>query len=263
MNYRLIALDVDGTLLNDRYELTERTIRAVRDVADRGATIVLCTGRSPVNTLPILERLGLEGTVITHNGAATVRSQDRHIVHKFTFDIGELDEIFAYCRDNGLHYDVCTPFQLYVDEELSDEVAGMYDKYMLQPTRIAAISELPEQPVKFTVFGDKQAIDRAERDWAELELPLTVLRSGDYFIDLMHPDATKGSALRELALSLGIDRTEVAAIGNYYNDIEMIRYAGLGIAMDNSPEDVKRAADAVTVSNNEEGVYVALNRYVF
>jgi Cof subfamily protein (haloacid dehalogenase superfamily) len=261
MNYKLIALDVDGTLLNDQYELTEVTKRTVRDVYEAGATIVLCTGRSPVNTMPLMEELGLQGTLITHNGAATVRSTDKRIVHQFPFAIDQLSDVVQYCRDRQVHLDVCTPFHLYVEGELSDAEAAMYRKFMLEPTRMDDVLALDEAPVKFTVFGDKQTMNRVEEDWRNMRLPLTVLRSGDFFLDIMHPEATKGNALRRLADSLGIERSQVMAIGNYFNDTEMIRFAGLGIAMDNSPEEVKREADAVTASNNEDGVHLALRRY--
>jgi Cof subfamily protein (haloacid dehalogenase superfamily) len=261
VNYRLIALDVDGTLLNDRYELTERTKRTVRDVHEAGATIVLCTGRSPVNTLPLMEELGLEGTLITHNGAATISSGDRRIVHQFPFAVEQLAELVRYCRERKIHLDVCTPFRLYIETDLSEAEAAMYRKFMLEPDRLDDVLALGEAPVKFTVFGDKAAINRVEEDWRNMSLPLTVLRSGDYFIDIMHPEATKGNALKRLAESLGIERSQVMAIGNYYNDLEMIRFAGLGVAMENSPDEVKREADVVTASNNEDGVHLALSRY--
>lgn len=262
MKYRLIALDVDGTLLNDRYEMTGRTKRAVRAAHEAGAVIVLCTGRSPVNTLPLMAELGLEGPLITHNGAVTIHSADRRIIHQYPFAVEQLRELVQYCRQRGVHLDVCSPFNLYVEEDLSDDVEAMYRKFMLDPVRVDDVLELSETPVKFTIFGEKERIDLVEREWRKLQLPLTVLRSGDCFIDVMHPEATKGNALGRLAESLGVERSDVIAIGNYYNDVEMIRFAGLGIAMDNSPDDVKRAADFVTVSNNEDGVSLALARFV-
>ncbi|PYI56478.1 Cof-type HAD-IIB family hydrolase [Paenibacillus flagellatus] len=262
MNYRLIALDVDGTLINDRYELTERTKRTVRDVHRAGATIVLCTGRSPVNTLPLMEELGLEGTLITHNGAATIRSSDREIVHEFPFTVAELGELVRYCRERRIHMDVCSPFRLFVEGEPGETEAAMYRKFMLEPTVVDDVLSLPEPPVKFTIFGEPETMDRVETDWAAMKGALNVIRSGDRFIDVMHAEATKGNALKRLAESLGIDRSQVMAIGNYFNDVEMIRFAGLGIAMDNSPDGVKREADAVTASNNDDGVHEALVRYV-
>ncbi|WP_127588639.1 Cof-type HAD-IIB family hydrolase [Paenibacillus koleovorans] len=260
--YQLIALDVDGTLLTDDHELTEATRSAVRQAHEAGATIVLCTGRGPGNAIPVLEELGLEGTVITHNGSATVRSSDRAVVHSFPFDPQDLDYFIRYCNEHRLHYDVSTPRDLHIFYDLPEEGYALYEKFLITPIRLEHVGALAEQPVKFTVFSEDPAeLDRVEAAWREVDSPLLVLRSGEQFIDVMHPEASKGNALRVLADSLGIDRTQVLAMGNYFNDLDMLRFAGFGIAMDNSPEEVKRAADEVTLSNNEDGVAAALRRH--
>lgn len=261
MQYRLIALDVDGTLLNDGYALTETTRLAVRRAHDAGADIVLCTGRSPVNTLPILEQLGLDGVIITHNGAVTVRSEDRTVVNRYSFATEELREWVNYCRERRIHFDLCTPFELFIDADCSEEASEMYRKFMLNPVRLDDWRAVPEAPVKCTAFGNRETLDGIEADWKNRKLSLSLLRSGDLFIDLMHPQATKGNALRQLAASLGVAREEVLALGNYFNDIDMLHFAGTGIAMGNSPEGVKREADAIAPSNNEDGVAWALARY--
>jgi len=262
MKYRLIALDIDGTLLNDRDELTEPTRRAVLEAYSMGARIVLCTGRGPYNAVPVMKELGLEGAVITHNGAATVESADYSLAHQFTFELADALPIIEHSRKLGLHCDICSAFELYVDRA-GDKERDMYRRFGITPVFVPDIARLDIAPVKLTLFGDPALIDEVERDWASLRFPLAMIRSADEFIDVMHPDASKGSALRVLAERLGIGREQIMAIGNYYNDIAMLRYAGLGIAMDNAPEGVKRAADAVTVSNNEDGVSLALRRYAF
>ncbi|MNN14057.1 Sugar phosphatase YidA [compost metagenome] len=104
-------------------------------------------------------------------------------------------------------------------------------------------------------------MNQVEADWNLWTHELNMLRSGDYFIDLMHPEASKGNALKQLAEQRGIPAEQIMAIGNFYNDITMLTFAGLGIAMDNSPIEVKAAAQDVTASNNEEGVRVALEKY--
>ncbi|MNR51961.1 Sugar phosphatase YidA [compost metagenome] len=90
-----------------------------------------------------------------------------------------------------------------------------------------------------------------------------MIRSGDLFIDVMSPEANKGNALKALAATLEVDPEVIMAIGNYYNDLEMMAFAGLGIAVENSPDGVKEAADAVTSSNNDEGVHEAIRKYCF
>ncbi|NOU97915.1 Cof-type HAD-IIB family hydrolase [Paenibacillus sp. LMG 31456] len=259
MNYSMIALDVDGTLLNDRYEITDVTKEALQQAHASGIRIVLCTGRGPGNAVPILEQLGLEGVLITHNGAATVQTPGGILLHECGFSLDDVEPVIRYCRDKQVHFDVNTAFEMYVDKISAVEVS-MYENYMLQPQRVSDIMQLNHPLVKFTIFGSLEVMDEVEQDLRLMEMPkgLQYIRSGDYFIDVMSVEASKGKALEQLAQQWNIPRERIIAMGNYYNDIEMLEYAGIGIAMDNSPEDVKAAADAVTLSNNDNGVYEAL-----
>lgn len=263
MQYSLIALDVDGTLLNDNYELTERTVSTLRQVHEAGSRIVLCTGRSPESSVPIMEQLGFEGVLIAHNGAATVETPGSQLLHEFSFPIEDVAALVQYCRAEQVHFDMNTSWKMYV-ENVGDVEAAMYEKYMAAPEQVEDVLALSASIVKFTMFGSQEAMDRVEQNLASLGLPpsLHAIRSGVYFIDVMLKSVSKGRALSKLSELWGIEASSILAMGNYYNDIDMLRFAGLGIAMDNSPEEVKLAADAVTLSNNEEGVAEALMRYV-
>lgn len=262
MKYKLVALDVDGTLLNDDHQVTEETKRTLLEVNAQGGRIVLCTGRGPLNTFPVLSSIGLDGTAITHNGAATVSPNDKAVLHEYSFTVDSLQPFIEYCRKYEVHMDACTAFEMYI-EGWNEEDKQMYEKYMIRPLLIDNLMILTQPLVKFTVFGTMEVMDRVENDWKDLGGTLRIIRSGDYFIDVMRADASKGSALKELSRLWGIKPNEVIAFGNYYNDIEMLEFAGLGIAMDNSPEEVKKRADTVTSSNNKNGVHQALRRYFF
>jgi Cof subfamily protein (haloacid dehalogenase superfamily) len=262
MKYKLIALDVDGTLLNDEYLLTEKTKYAVNRAHEAGAQIVLCTGRGPQNTLPLLTELGLEGVVITHNGAATVQSSDHKVLHQVTFRAEEIKPFIEYCREQEVHFALNSPFELYI-EVYNDVVKAMYERFMLEPIVTQDAVKLDIAMVKLSAYSGQTKMDQIEADWKARVSPLSIIRSGHHFIDIMHAEASKGHALRRLAEDLGIEQDAIMAIGNYYNDSEMIEYAGLGIAMDNSPEPVKLQADATTSSNNDDGVYQAIMKYCF
>lgn len=263
MKYKLIALDVDGTLLTDDHELTPGTMETIRAIADQGAEFVLCTGRAPISSLPFMRRIGLEGYVITHNGAVTVDVRTEEAVHEFALDRQVLEPYMEYCRKHKVHFDINTTFTVYVEgaSRLSQEVLDIYSKFFVVPQDLPAWAELREPIVKLTVSGEMEQLDRVFAEWSEWPQKLNMLRSGDFFIDLMHKDASKGAALQKLAEKRGIPAENVMAIGNYYNDLTMLTFAGLGVAMDNSPQEVKDAADAVTASNNEEGVKLALEKY--
>ncbi|NIK67467.1 Cof-type HAD-IIB family hydrolase [Paenibacillus sp. BK720] len=262
LQYDLIALDVDGTLLTDDHQLTSNTREAVREAADRGASIVLCTGRAPFSVFPVLEELGLTGTIITHNGGATIDSDTKKIIHQYEIAPRQLEPFVDYCRKNQVHYDVNTAFEMMV-ESLTPEVSDMYGKFHASPSVLGQGANLPEGLVKFTVFGSIEVMDRVQEEWEKWPTSLHTIRSGDFFIDVHHPEASKGRALRQFASSQGIDRSRILAIGNYYNDISMLEFAGCGIAMGNSPDGVKEAADIVGRSNAEDGVAYALREFAW
>lgn len=264
MKYKLIALDVDGTLLNDDHVLTAGTAEVIRKIAAQGVEFVLCTGRAPVNSIPFMRELGLEGYVISHNGAALVDVTTEKIVHEFSLNPMGLEPYMEYCRKEGVHFDINTTFELYVEgvDGLDQEAKDLYHKFLMEPKELPQDwHELSEPIVKFTATADKDKIDKVFQEWSLWLQEFNMLRSGDYFIDLMNKEASKGAALKKLAEKRGIAPEHVLAIGNYYNDLTMLTYAGLGIAMDNSPLEVKAAANDVTASNNEEGVKLALEKY--
>ncbi|MFD0619998.1 Cof-type HAD-IIB family hydrolase [Paenibacillus sp. GCM10027629] len=261
--FQMIALDVDGTLINDHHEITPKTRESVLEVAKQGAEIVLCTGRNPSSTIPLLEQLGLVGTVITHNGAVTMESATRKIIHQYVIADSELAPFKAYCREHHYHFDLNTANELYVERKdiLTEEVLAMYGKFYVVPLVLPVDGSLTDQMVKMTAFGTKEQMDELEAEWNTWMHELTIIRSGDYFIDIMHARASKGNALKYCAASREVDASAILAIGNYYNDITMLQFAGVGIAMDNSPIEVKAAADDITLSNNEDGVHLALVKY--
>lgn len=264
MSYKLIALDVDGTLLHDNHELSQENKESIKTAAKSGVEFVLCTGRGPVNTIPLMEEMGLGGYVITHNGAATVDVKTREVINQFPMDLKGLQPYIDYCREHQIHFDVNTAFDLYVDkpEFMSPYVRGMYEQVFLEPLGLPDWSKLKEPVVKFSAFGDLETMNWLEKEWNTWDGPFYMVRSGDFFLDIMHKEASKGEALKQLAHTRGIAPEHILAMGNYYNDITMLTFAGKGIAMDNSPIDVKAAADEVTLSNNENGVHHALEKYV-
>ncbi len=259
MTYRLIALDVDGTLLNDDHEVTPRVKQAVLAAERKGAEIVLCTGRGPSNTFPVLEALGLQGIIIGHNGASIVDSSTRSVLHEAVISPERAERYIADLRRRGIHFDINTTFDTYV-ERLDEPAARMYAAMRARPILRDAAGEFPAHTVKLSAYASRERMDEVERTWREWEHELHYIRSGDEFMDVQHPDATKGKSLEKLARMRGIPREQILAIGNYYNDIAMIVFAGHGIAMANSPERVKAEADEVTLSNNEDGVAAALER---
>ncbi|WP_128893723.1 HAD family hydrolase [Longirhabdus pacifica] len=265
MNIKCVALDVDGTLLDDDHQCSSENIAAIREAHDKGIEIVLCTGRSPDSTYPILKNdIGIQGTLITHNGALTT---DEHlkIVDECGFTIETVTQLVAYCREHAVQWDVNTASDIFC-EHVSDEGAEMYKKFFLEPKRIDNVFELKDATIlKFCCYGTISEMDQLEKQFASLHLDklgLRMIRSGDFFIDVIHSDVGKGHALKQFVEQKGIKAEEVLAMGNYYNDLDMLQFAGLGIAVDNAPEEVKLSANEVTVSNNDNAVHTVLHQYI-
>jgi Cof subfamily protein (haloacid dehalogenase superfamily) len=258
---KLIALDVDGTLVNDEHRLTERVRDAVAAAFASGVMVALCTGRGPANTLPVFEKLGISGYMLSHNGGVTCHSAPYRVLESSSFAVAAVRPVIEYCRKHNVHFDLCSVDHLYC-ETMGEYEQQMYQHFLIDPVLMDDVMTLAEPIVKLTLFGEQAQMDGIERDCAAIAHGLNMIRSDARFIDFMVPDISKGASLARLCARYGIARSEVLAIGNYYNDREMIAFAGVGIAVANAPEDLKALADDVTTSNNDDGVYYALKKYV-
>jgi Cof subfamily protein (haloacid dehalogenase superfamily) len=250
---KIIAIDVDGTLLNDDHEITPLTMDVLHKAQKRGCCIMLASGRGPQNGLPVMDQLGIEGWMITHNGAVTVDSKTKEVISRFPFSIEQVWPVIEYARANGIHFDICDDFDHFV-EGASDMASGMYQQFGIQPIFVPTLDGWQDPIVKFTLCGKAEQLDRAMEEFGHRFPGVNVIRSGIQFIDIFHGQASKGNALRDVCEKYGILREEVISFGNYFNDVDMIQFAGLGVAMDNSPDGVKAAADRVAPSNNDDGV---------
>jgi Cof subfamily protein (haloacid dehalogenase superfamily) len=260
--YRMIALDVDGTLIDDHFQILPKTREVLQRAFREGIMITLCTGRGPDSTIPLLEELGIEGAVIVHNGALCLHSVTSEIYGKVGLQLEQLRELVQFCRDRKIHFDVNTAFYLYV-EGMNPEMKALYESYYVQPMIIDDVMEIKDEVVKFTIVAEEKEIDSLVHEIRDRFPQFRSTRSGENYIDVMHPLVSKGYGLTIVADKLNIPLSEVIAFGNYYNDIEMLERAGMGIAMENSPDEVKQCAKAVTRSNNEEGVYYGLMKYLY
>lgn len=250
---QLIAIDIDGTLLHDDHHLSERTKQALLSLQRNGCKCVLATGRSPISCEHLVEQLQLTTPLITHNGAVLYDPVTNKSHLEVGFQTQEISPLVDYCRKNALHFDMNTAFDVYV-EQLTPKMKQLYKQFYMNPKVVKDSRELKDQIVKFTINVKKEQLDTVFEELVPLFPQLSILRSGDIFIDVIHPQATKGNALAHVIKHYGIDRTNVIAFGNYFNDLEMIELAGVGIAMENSPIEVKQKADLVTETNNNDGV---------
>jgi HAD superfamily hydrolase (TIGR01484 family) len=266
---RLIALDIDGTLLSwiegqgTTYEEVPDAVRdAVRRAPDAGAHIVLASGRSPHGMVLVADLLDLPGVeddplwVVASNGAVVFRYPPLEVVHEETFDarpaveaiLREHSGVLVAVEERGVGYRVNRPFPA---GELSGDMV------------ITEVADLVADKVSRVIIRDP---DSTAEDFLDLARRLG-LHGTDYvvgwtaWLDLAPVGVSKASGLAHVAAQLGLEAADVLAIGDGRNDIEMLRWAGRGVAMGQAVEEVRAAADHVTGTVYDDGAAVELSRW--
>jgi Cof subfamily protein (haloacid dehalogenase superfamily) len=264
---RLIAIDIDGTLLNTQVRLSEENRAALRQAHETGIEIVLGTGRRHAFALPIAESLGFDLELISSNGAVT-RSTRGELFHRDLLPLQTARKLCGHMpayRDNlaltfdreGLGAIVCESHErLYTVIQRWMEKNAPYIEY------ISPIEEaLTTDPIQAMFCGPielmKQAV--AELEASDFRQQFTLLRTQyDYrdlcIVDLLNAGCSKGHALERWAAHRGLDRSQVMAIGDNYNDIEMLTFAGHPVIMGNASDDLKQNGWTITLHNDESGV---------
>lgn len=263
--YRLLAIDLDGTLLTPapQKSITPRTRDVLRHVAQNGVTIVIATGQTLAVLQQVCMGLPLNTPQIIENGAAVANFADGRILYKQPFPQEFILSVLATLRSLGFYRAYHTLERVYVDEG-TPRAKKWYRPPLAPPTEMADVASLyPLPPIKLVGVGEEETL-REHRSVLEEKFAgkLYVTQSSFDLIEFLHPDVSKGHALRVIAHDLGIKPEEVMAFGDNHNDVGMLRFAGLGVAMSNAHDEVKAAADYVTLSNAEEGVAAAIERFV-
>jgi 5-amino-6-(5-phospho-D-ribitylamino)uracil phosphatase len=270
MKYRLLAIDIDGTLMNSRDELTPDTQAALVRAAAAGVQVVLATGRRYRRTLPLVEPLGIDVPLITASGALIKDPLDHRTFYQAEF---ELDLLRGVCRlIDRVGFDplLCADtfqhnFDFYHAVEARKIRRWELAEYVeLNPGDGRLMAEMIDRPPRgvflaFT-FGTREQMLELEsilHGTFPRRLSMHVLRSPRYrgfLVEIVPADVSKWSAVRRLAQAWNIDESEICAVGDDVNDLAMIRAAGLGVAMGNAVPEVKAAADRIAPTHDEEGL---------
>jgi len=259
--YKLAAIDIDDTLLSDDIVITERTAAAIGAAVKKGVKVVLCTGRTIKGTLRFYKQLGLDTLMITAGGAE-IYDAGQNRIFEDEVDPKLVKDVLKYAYDNGIHA------QVYIDGELIYRERNKYSEIYEGPygypgTLIPGLMDLPEiitPKVLYVVDADKAA--NIQKDAEKIFPSLAIRRSKPMYIEFMSPSISKGTALKFVADYYGINLKDTIAIGDSQLDAPMIEAAGLGAAMGNAPQALKRIADITCPSNNDEGVAYVIEKYI-
>lgn len=267
--YKLIALDVDGTLIGKSGQLSDTVRRAlVRAQKDYGMRVILASGRPTAGLLALAEELELarySGYIMPFNGGQIFNARSRQPIATYALPKGIEADLYALVKEQGLN------ILTYSDAEILSE--NIDDPYLLKEVEITGmptrrvmdfVQDTPEVLPKCLVVGPPDRIVQMQHIVLEqLGEQVNAFTSDPTFLEVVPSGIHKAATLARLLERLDYDRAELIAVGDSFNDLEMIQYAGLGVAMANAREQIKACADYVTTSCDDDGVAHLLDKYVF
>ena len=268
MKYKLLVLDVDGTLLNDEREISKRTLAALLKVQQMGVRIVLASGRPTYGLMPLAKTLELGnygGFVLSYNGCQIIKAQNGEILFERRINPEMLPYLEKKARKNGFAI-----FTYHDDTLITDSPDNEYIKNEALLNNLKIIREdefstaIDFAPCKCMLVSDKEkALIGLEQHWEKrLAGTLDAFRPEPYFLEVVPCGGKKANTLGALLEHLGVTREEVIAVGDGVCDVTMLQLAGMGVAMGHSQDSVKVCADYVTASNEEDGVALAVEKLI-
>lgn len=266
MKYKMLVLDVDGTLLNDNKEISKRTLATLRKVQQMGVRIMLASGRPTYGLLPLAKELELgtyNGYVLSYNGGQVINASNGEVIFERRINPELIPYLEKKANKNGfgiLTYDGDTIVTNMPDNpHIQAEAALNGMKINHQENLSIAIDYSPCKCM--LVSDDEEALIGLEEHWKRrLNGVLDVFRSEPFFLEVVGCQVDKANTLGAVMEMQGIKPDEIVVFGDGVADVTMLQLAELGIAMGNAPDSVKRCADYVTLSNNEDGVAVAVEK---
>jgi Cof subfamily protein (haloacid dehalogenase superfamily) len=264
MKPQLLAIDLDGTLIDHDLTLRPRVAEAVQRAIEAGVVVAIVTGRMFVAAKPFARRLGLTAPTTCYQGAAIFDTQTGAVIEETPLPNAVARKAYAYAKERGLHAQVYLDDVFYAEarnrySELYAKLAGV--EPVIVPSLLDALAG--RNPTKMNVIMEPERTSSVEAEiTALLGESAYITRSNPEFVEMMNPAVNKGLAFTRVAGLLGVPLERTMAIGDSYNDIPLLRTAGFGIAMGSGPAELKAAARAVVADWAHDGVAEAIDRYV-
>lgn len=263
MRYRLLAADIDGTLVNARREITPPVRAAVASAQARGVRVCLATGRIWPSARRFVEGLGADPPVILYNGGLVYDHLRDEVWLRVPLP---MDHAMAVLQILRRHPSVQP--HLYADDRvfvprMTEATAAYQQKDGLQAEAVGDLADwLQAEPMKILNIGERVDLLAVGREIDALTFAVNYVYSEANYLEILPPGVNKGTALRAVATRLGLERESIIAVGDNLNDLEMIEYAGMGIAMANAPDELRARAGFVAPSNNDHGLQEVIERFI-
>ena len=268
MDYKMIVLDLDGTLTNREKKITPRTKETLMEAQKRGKIVVLASGRPVQGILHLAEELKMKqygGYILAFNGGMIINCRTEETVSPVLLPQNMNHTIVKLAEEHGVNiltYEGDTIITRKKDDQYVELEAGINQMTVREMGDMADYVTGITVP-KFLMVDDGDYLATVEPlVKAALGRDFSVYRSEPFFLEILPKGIDKAQRLEVLLQILGIPREEMIACGDGYNDLTMIKYAGLGVAMENGVLPVRKAADYITASNNEDGVALVVEKFL-
>jgi Cof subfamily protein (haloacid dehalogenase superfamily) len=265
VRYRILVLDIDGTLTNSQKEISPATKQALHDLQASGVKVVLASGRPTCGMTHVAKEIELErfgGFLLSYNGGRITDCKTGQIIYQKVLPNACIAPLYAFAKEHGVHIMSYENDQI-ITEHPDDpyvEVEARINRMFLKPVN-DFVRTIQFPVVKCIFTGDGGVLEALEpmavREFEELN----IYRSEPFFLEIMPPSIDKAYSLSKLLEHLGLTKEQMVACGDGFNDLSMIEYAGMGVAMANAQPVVKRAADWITSSNDEDGIVRVIHKF--
>lgn len=261
--YRLVAVDLDDTLLGEDHRISPRNYDAVQRLKDAGVQVVIASGRMHDSTTSFARELGLDGPIISYNGALVKEMASGEVYYHRPLPAEHAAAIVDYANEHNYHLNYYLDDRLYVKEKTQwSDLYSSRTGSVIRP--VGDLNQFRGRtPTKIILLDSPGITGRLLQEMVRMwENVLYVTITNPEYLEFMNRGVSKALGLEAIARRTGIAPEEMAAFGDSYNDIPMLRYCGLGVAMGNAHDEVKQSADRVASSHAEDGFAQAVEEWV-
>lgn len=261
MDIKLIASDMDGTLLDSHKKISSKTAEVIKEAIAAGKMFIIATGRMYISARPYAQQLGLDVPIVTYNGALVRGSKSGKIYYERPVKKDIAQRVLDFCKEKGYYLQFYVGDQCFIKE--ANDYTRMYES--IQNIKLTPLGDKFYQavgePYKMLIISEVEEHDKImEECKANFSQVLHITSSHPKFVELLDPEVNKWATICKLAAQYNIAQEQIMCLGDSGNDYEMVANAGFGVAVENAEPEVKQAAKYITKSNDDEGVALAIQQ---
>jgi Cof subfamily protein (haloacid dehalogenase superfamily) len=265
MKYKMLVLDMDDTLLNDDHQISERNKAMIRQAQEKGVYVVLASGRptpAMINYAQVLDLHTFGSYIVAYNGGVILDMKSEEVLFEQSISKEHIHQLYDFSVANDVH--ILAYHEGAIITETESEYIDLEARLTGMPLRkVASFKEAIDSPsVKCLMLEEPDYLASVGEKLKSEINHKSITTSKPFFLEIMQLGIDKAASLARLAERLGIDSTEIIAVGNASNDLSMIEYAGLGVWVDNVTPELRHKADIVVASNNNDGVAEVIEKYI-